>query len=40
MIQSINISPNKKTVATLHKMMEQKEEYRKKIIAKAKALKK
>ena len=36
MTHIINISPNKKTVATLKKMMAQKEEYRKKIISRIK----
>lgn len=36
MIQTINISPNKKVVSTLKKMMELKEERREKIIAKVK----
>ena len=36
MIQTINISPNKKVVSTLKKMMKLKEERREKIIAKVK----
>lgn len=40
MIQTVNIKPTKKTVATIHKMIERKDEYRKQIIAKVKAAKK
>lgn len=36
MIQTVNIKPSKKIVSTLKKMMELKEEHRKKILAKVK----
>lgn len=36
MIQTVNIKPSKKIVSTLKKMMELKEERRKKVLAKVK----